>query len=160
MKKQWQDIISDMLGVQPIEINSRLVSAQDRKRLYWTNIPNIEQPKDRNISFADICEDGGFCGCMRGRRIDPRTNTRSDYDKNIPIKQYIECRKDNKSNCLTTVTKDNVVVYEKKPRTHIKEAKYRFLTPVEFERLQTIPDNYTSIAPKTKRYEMLGMLGQ
>jgi site-specific DNA-cytosine methylase len=55
--KQWcQDIISEYLGVQPIEINSALVSAQNRKRLYWTNIPNVQQPKDKNIMLCDILE--------------------------------------------------------------------------------------------------------
>jgi DNA-cytosine methyltransferase len=46
MKKEYQDIISEYVGCEPIEINSSLVSAQNRKRLYWTNIPDIEQPKD------------------------------------------------------------------------------------------------------------------
>lgn len=57
MKKQYQDGISEALGVQPIEINSALVSAQNRKRLYWTNIPNIQQPKDKFILLNDILED-------------------------------------------------------------------------------------------------------
>lgn len=54
MKKEYQDVISKYLGVEPIEINSALVSAQNRKRLYWTNIPNITQPKDRGILLKDI----------------------------------------------------------------------------------------------------------
>lgn len=54
MKKEYQDTISKYLGVQPIEINSNLVSAQNRKRLYWTNIPNIKQPKDKKIFLKDI----------------------------------------------------------------------------------------------------------
>lgn len=54
MKQEYQDIISDDLGVQPIEINSSLVSAQNRKRLYWTNIPNITRPKDKGILLKDI----------------------------------------------------------------------------------------------------------
>lgn len=54
MKKEFQDIISEHLGVQPIEINSALVSAQNRKRLYWTNIPGVEQPKDKGIMLKDI----------------------------------------------------------------------------------------------------------
>ena len=48
MKKEWRDIISNELGVEPIEINSKLVSAQNRPRLYWTNIPNISQPTNTN----------------------------------------------------------------------------------------------------------------
>lgn len=54
MKKEYQDIISNYLGVQPIEINSNLVSAQNRKRLYWTNIPNVKQPNDLFIFLKDI----------------------------------------------------------------------------------------------------------
>lgn len=61
MKKQYQDVISETLGVQPIEINSALVSAQNRKRLYWTNIPGVIQPDDRGIILADILEDGVGC---------------------------------------------------------------------------------------------------
>ena len=58
MKKEWQEVISNLLGVQPIEIDSALVSAQSRKRLYWTNIPNITQPEDKGILLKDIIEDG------------------------------------------------------------------------------------------------------
>jgi len=58
MKKESQDIISKYMGVEPIEINSSLVSAQTRKRLYWTNIPNVRQPEDRGIVLKDIIEQG------------------------------------------------------------------------------------------------------
>ena len=54
MKKEWEDVISNLLSVKPIEINSNLVSAQNRKRLYWTNIPNIQIPKDKKILLKDI----------------------------------------------------------------------------------------------------------
>lgn len=54
MKKEWQDIISDFLGVEPILIDSALVSAQSRKRLYWTNIGQIGQPEDKGILLKDI----------------------------------------------------------------------------------------------------------
>ena len=57
MKQEYQDIISDYLGVQPIKINSSLVSAQNRNRLYWTNIPNISQPLDKDIILKDVLED-------------------------------------------------------------------------------------------------------
>lgn len=56
MKNKDRDTISNYLGVQPIRINADLVSAQVRNRYYWTNIPNIEQPKDRNIKLKDIRE--------------------------------------------------------------------------------------------------------
>ena len=54
MEKKWADVISEELGVEPIMINSALVCAAERKRLYWTNIPNIEQPEDRGIVLKDI----------------------------------------------------------------------------------------------------------
>ena len=54
MKKEWQDVISNLLGVQPIRINSSKFIAAKRYRLYWTNIPNITEPIDKEISFDDI----------------------------------------------------------------------------------------------------------
>lgn len=54
MKREYYDVITDILGVKPIEINSSLVSAQSRKRMYWTNIPDIVQPKDKKIMLSDI----------------------------------------------------------------------------------------------------------
>lgn len=56
MNKDSEKIISELLDVEPIKINSALVSAQNRNRLYWTNIPNVMQPKSRNILFSDILE--------------------------------------------------------------------------------------------------------
>ncbi len=58
MKQEWQDIISDLLGVKPILINSSLVSAQNRERLYWTNLPIDGLPTDKGILLKDIIEDG------------------------------------------------------------------------------------------------------
>ena len=57
MKQEFQDIISEHLGVEPVMINSALVSAQSRKRLYWTNIPGVTQPKDKGIVLKDILEE-------------------------------------------------------------------------------------------------------
>jgi len=56
MKKEWRDIISGFMGVEPILINLALVSAQNRERLYWTNIPGITQPEDKKIYLKDIME--------------------------------------------------------------------------------------------------------
>lgn len=58
MAKDQQEIISKTLGVQPIMINAALLSAQNRKRLFWTNIPGITQPEDRGIMLKDILEKG------------------------------------------------------------------------------------------------------
>ena len=83
MKKEYQDVISEYLGVQPIEINSSLVSAQNRKRLYWTNIENIQQPKDKNILLKDIIETG-FIDRNKNYCID------ANYWKGGNLKQYFE----------------------------------------------------------------------
>ena len=54
MKKEWEQVITDALGVKPILINSSLVSAQNRERLYWTNIPNIKLPEDKGLKLEDV----------------------------------------------------------------------------------------------------------
>ena len=59
-EKESQDVITKYLGVEPILINSALMSAQNRNRLYWTNIPNVTQPQDKGIVLADILEDLPF----------------------------------------------------------------------------------------------------
>ena len=222
MKKESQDVISEYLGVEPIAVNSNLVSAQNRHRLYWTNIP-FSIPNDKGIILADILEDGvtdrekSHCldanyfkggnlksyfekhrrqlvfnnkgGAIRGR-----------YDKDGKIKQQLELRSDDKTNSLTTVQKDNVVVtvpelksafgaciqvgeadlkghdiikrvYSRKgkaptlttmggghrePKVIVDELTWRKLTPLECERLQTVPDGYTEGVSNTQRYKMLG----
>ena len=56
MKEKDKKLISDILGVEPIKINSNLVSYQNRSRYYWTNIPNVIQPEDKHINFQDYIE--------------------------------------------------------------------------------------------------------
>jgi site-specific DNA-cytosine methylase len=155
MLQKWQDVISDMLEVKPIFINSRLVSAQDRKRLYWTKISNVKQPDDKNISWNEISEDGWFAGSMRGRRIN-EFGKRDDYNTNIKIIQHIESRKDNKTNCLTTVGKDNIASKQKVGRTPLNGVEWRYLTRNELEKLQTVPINYTKSVSYNQANKMLG----
>lgn len=61
MKKEFQDVISEQLGVKPFEINSTLVSAQNRRRLYWTNIPVNSIPEDKHIMLKDIVHENTLC---------------------------------------------------------------------------------------------------
>lgn len=155
MISKWQNIISKYLGRTPIQINSRLVSAQNRERLYWTDIPILTLPADTHASYHKIT--GGYPAAMRGRRINPETGKRSDYDMSIPIEQYIEFRTDDKSNCLTTVDKDNVVVQERMPfRVPAKDWGYRFLAVREYEQLQTIPTGYTDVVSNNQRKRLIG----
>ena len=287
MKKEYLDIISEHMGVEPIMINSALVSAQNRVRYYWTNIPGIEQPEQRGIVLRDILEtntsneylagenlqknykggnqlnpnyksqantihdtegksgticagthgyangyvkdfdknlskmttkdDKSFCltsnyhGAIAENSIERKQRTMIPTDKPLHIgtavdikghdqikrvysedgksptlttcgdghrepkvvagafrgryykdgvrqdqfgsvagktKQMLELRKDEKTNTVTTVQKDNVLTKD--------NVYWRKLTPVECERLQTVPDNYTNHVSNTQRYKMLG----
>lgn len=180
MGDKWEKILSKAIGVNPIMINSALVSAQNRKRLYWSNIglkpqglfgylePTIQQPKDKGILLKDILEqdvnekyflsnkrintiqksdrsvpyidnktskfgcllsayhkiptDGQYivhntmprssktvdvkCAAMRGRNPE---NPKS-RESGLHTEQMIEERVDNKTNCLTSVQKDNLII--------------------------------------------------
>lgn len=172
MKKEWQDIISKYLGVEPILINSSLVSAQNRQRLYWTNIPNVEQPLDKGIKLSDILEDIEFENpdVIRGRKLNKATivgrrlndnGHREDYNKNIPMIQCLEVKKTNtdKSNCITTVDKDNVLTPlepGRYPDAFKNNLPFRYYTTTEYCRLQTLPDDYVDMIPKSAGRKALG----
>ena len=222
MKQESQDIISEYLGVKPVMINSSLFSAQNRKRLYWTNIPFDIPTEDRGIVLQDILEEDGIANeamtnklgkshCITARyngavwwnsiqrkqrtmvqvgeadtinghdilkRIyspsgkSPTLNTmgggnrepkvaigrivnrrldehgvRKDGQLDLPFTKQLEDSDTGKSNCLTTFTKDNVLV---------NGMQWSKLTPLECERLQTVPDNYTNHVSNSQRYKMLG----
>ena len=247
MKKEYLQIISEQVsacypeipfGIEPIFINSSLVSAQSRQRYYWTNIPNVEQPKDRGIVLKDILEDGFDTERDKSHCLD------ANYYKGSSVENYFKksrrqmvfnknldkmTTKDGKAFALTTTygaavfhdslkkkrrsmipTSDkpvdvramtevrtpeaNQIRYEHKRKTgkdwsprhmrhlverqdekmntltsaltkqHIlqitkdkdQEVYWRKLTPLECERLQTVPDNYTEGVSNTQRYKMLG----
>ena len=153
MKKEWQDIITKELGVEPIAINSSLLSGQNRPRLYWTNIPGVEVPEDKGIKLKDILEDDNLVD--KQHLMTPKAmiymdglrngKQRWDYHKN-PL--------DGKAACIVAsfykLSGLGVLDY----RTLGKPC--RRLTPVECERLQTVPDGYTEGVSDTHRYAMLG----
>ena len=90
-----------------------MISHQRRKRLYWTNIPDVDQPKDLQLSLDKYFDPYGHGPIMRsaqivGRRIN-KDGKREDHNTDIPVKQYLEFRKADKVNTLTTVLKDNVL---------------------------------------------------
>lgn len=144
MKKEWQDIISEALGTQPIKINSSLVSAQRRNRLYWTNIPGIGQPEDKGILFQDILEDGA----------DERYTLTPRAVERVREKQGLDLMGD-KSKCLfatyyknSSNSREGQIVEE--------TGRLRRLTPSECEALQTVPPGYTEGVSDTQRYKMVG----
>lgn len=177
MRKESEDVITKCLGVTPIVINSSLVSAQNRVRLYWTNIPNVTQPKDLNIMLADIIEGGyadrdkSYCKSRRQLVFDRPCTTKdfkntslchhvanaTDINGNESIKRVYATS--GKAPTLTTMQGGH-----REPKVSYDGVKYRKLTPLECERLQTIPDNYTlvvdangkQLVSNSQRYKMIG----
>jgi site-specific DNA-cytosine methylase len=139
MAKKWEEVISRELGVLPIHINSNLVSGQNRDRLYWTNIPNVSQPKDKNITFDTIS--GGKGAGKRG----VWNNELGKYVRTFTVRQ------DGKSNCLVTTPSSTNLV-------QLPNGQVRVCTVEECEVLQTVPVGYTNVpgVTKTARYKMLG----
>tara|TARA_R110000764_G_scaffold65919_2_gene137704 strand:+ start:76 stop:1206 length:1131 start_codon:yes stop_codon:yes gene_type:complete len=232
MKKEYLAIISEQLGVEPVFINSALVSAQNRQRFYWANW-KIEQPEDKGILLADILENdpdnttfmsekfkarnahilrddlegkskslsameyvkngrqGDYINpaAIVGRKLD-ENGKRNDKLESKPV-QCLEVHEQGKSRCLSTVAKDTVVSSLPKGRYPIgmgynrkdglrneltkayplnatdwrglnrnqtqtavvKDKAYRKLTPIECERLQTVPDNATALSLSIKTNE-------
>lgn len=165
MPKEAKALISEILGVQPIMINSATVSAQLRKRLYWTNIPGVKQPEDKKITLSEIIESGVV-----------------DREKSLCItrryagfsgsQDYFRHRYFGKS-FGQAVFEGNATPLEHK-QAYKEFGKYsgvevdgtiRQMTHTECEKLQTLPVDYTRFenvggeikeTPKGMRYEMIG----
>jgi DNA-cytosine methyltransferase len=209
MKKEYQDVISGYMGVEPIVINSSLVSAQNRVRFYWTNIPNVTQPNDKSLLLKDILQDDIDDKYYLSDEIVSRfkpVESKSHVGTTKPDFRTIGQRdlvygEDNKMGCLMATdykqpkqvlirvpeaTKKGYVeinpnegvdltfINSKTRRVRRMEDKSncltatnydycwydgyicRKLTPIECERLQTFPDNWTEGISDTQRYKALG----
>lgn len=157
MKKEWIDIISHELGVLPIEINSSLVSAQNRRRLYWIWMRNndgwydqipITLPKDKGLKMRNVMQqmvDKSYF--LSKEKIESIKHWRSYQN---PLRSILLPQ--SKSPTLTArgAWEDHswmILVWDK--------WRIRKITPLECERLQTLPDNYTAGVDKSQRYKML-----
>ena len=150
MKKESMDVITRALRVDPIFINSRLFSAQNRPRMYWTNIPFDVPTEDKGIVLRDILEpeveEKYYAGkklresYMGGNQLNPKY--KSQCNTIYPT--------DGKFATLCAGTHGYSFGYVPAPT-------YRKLTPLECERLQTVPEGYTDKGiSDTQRYKMLG----
>lgn len=153
MKKEWQDIISEELGVQPIKINSNLVSAQNRERLYWTNIPVVGLPDDKKIYIEDILDtnfDSKYWLKERNAELlSKKVNIEGAPDICCIDVYNKKFKKDRKSPTLTLPHHNSLRL--------LQDGKFRKLTPNECERLQTVPVDYTNTGiADIHRYSMLG----
>jgi len=210
MKQEYQDIISGLLGVKPVMVNSALVSAQNRKRLYWTNIEGFVMPKDMGILLKDILEkninkyihseaavrymerevSGGrnhydfkhhsdtnepksscvtaniFKGVPYNVIIDRISDfTKRDFTFSISKSSNIRPHRfDEKKSGISEVgtilnvnNKSVTITTSHQPKVYTENPFcIRKLTPIECERLQTLPDNYTQGVSDSQRYKMIG----
>jgi site-specific DNA-cytosine methylase len=158
MDQEWQDIITEILGVPSILIDSNLVSAADRKRLYWTNIPNVTQPEDRGVVIKDI--------------IVPASQVPDKYWYDW---DFVYNGDDKKVQC--TILKDKGLqrnmkeVYNQKFKCNTlladgdggnrqkkvyQDGRVRKFMPIEYERMMNLPDNYTDCISDSARYSAVG----
>ena len=152
MKKQSQDEISALLGVEPIRINSSLVSFQKRDRLYWTNIPNVTQPADRHMSFQDFKDtDPNYC---RQFMLSPTEYHQRMWNNGRGRTERVVWQCNNvtyadKVGCLKRVISApcNLVACDDFCRT---------LTAHEAEAAQTLPKGYLEGCSKNQVYDLVG----
>ena len=185
MKTEHKAVITERVGVEPVAINSNLVSAQNRYRLYWTNISDsIAQPEDKVILLKDVLEEAVGkeyyikAGRLKWLKEFGEVKEKEGYVAFNPVKAKCLTEKssdelspswnctyilqwphgtnsggfralDGKTPTLTTASweANNYL---------LNEGSVRKLTPIECERLQTLPDNYTKCASNTQRYKALG----
>jgi DNA-cytosine methyltransferase len=200
MKKEYQDIITAYLGCEPIVINSSLVSAQNRVRLYWTNILDITQPLNKGFILNDILENNVDQKYFYNENQKSKMQlSGTNQEKDIKIIAHRKGYRRNsqifdsngKTECIDTGQgggrvigtqikrlgnvnpsgkgmngevyavsgKSPTLTTNKGEGTKISlfsKKEFRKLTPIECERLQTVPDNYTNHVSNSQRYKMLG----
>ena len=173
MEEKWSKIITKTLGVHPIEINSNLVSAQNRRRLYWTNIglkpaglfndleSIIEQPKDKGILIKDIIEDYVDKKYFLSEKMLNYFETHNKRHKEKETGFIFKPKEnDKKANTLRATgalcATDNTIKIHNLQKRSPDSTNIRRLTPMECERLQTMKDNYTNHVSDTQRYKMIG----
>ena len=153
MKKEWQEVITKLLKVEPIEINSKLMSAGLRKRIYWTNIPGVENPKDKGILLNNILDEA-FSEKEKSYCID------ANYGKGSNLKRYLHRGSRQivftDYNFMKSITSNKPKEEDCNKIGKDNRDKWRFLTPNECEKIQTLPVDYTMGVPKFWRYHMLG----
>lgn len=145
MKKEYENVITEKLGVEPMQINSECLSAQKRNRLYWFNW-NVDMPtQTNNLVIKDI--------------LQPLEDVEKEYYhkrtvEHIKSQGFVQASRmiqDENSKCECLLARDY-----KDPKSVVQDGVLRRLTPIEYERLQTLPDNYTSGVCKSHRYTAIG----
>lgn len=155
MKKEWEQVITNALGVEPILINSSLVSACHRKRLYWTNIPNVKQPIDKEIFIEDVVEDEtevDFNLWLKSKNVWQLLNKVdvSNCNKICAIDVYNKkCKKDRKVPTLTMPNHNSLRLFQ--------NGRIRKFSANELEALHNVPLDYTNFdLTLNQRHALLG----
>jgi len=156
MKQESKDVITKMLGVEPIAINSALVSAQTRNRLYWTNIPNVTVPADKYIGW----------GAIREQNVEPRffyTVGGLNWISKHSLRKNKQLRVWKDDEKCQMIEASHFKNYSAQRFFGIMDYNMaegqralRYITPLECERAQTLPDNYTNHVSNTQRYKSIG----
>ena len=176
MKKDYEALISEVLGIKPIQIDSALVSAQRRRRLYWCNW-DVQQPLDEGILLSDILISGSvdreksLCLTSSYRKGTNEANYHKRKDRQIVYTDTIPLQAEvthmwqrghgfNKGGVRALQGKTTTLTshaYEHNNFVHAAGEKgYRKLSPIECERLQTIPEGFTDCVSNSQRYKMIG----
>lgn len=150
MKKEWERVLTEAIGVPGVHINSALVSAQNRKRTYWTNIGNIEQPEDRGLLLKDVLQE----------KVEERKFLKAEVVAALVSHRE---RHKTKGNGFGAVfhkgdqKMGTVCVGGHGVQDLVDDnSRIRRLTPTECARLQTIPEWYKWQCSETQQYKMLG----
>jgi len=159
MAEKWKKVITDALGVEPILIDSALVSAQHRERLYWTNIPNVKPPQDKKINLVDILYDVYIDGNIGDFKNCVKKNVENQYKKIIKSNKMIQ-----QLDC-DSGWQDNKVGIIKTPTLRFgnsfclirdRHNKIRTIIVEEAEKLQTLPVGYTKGVSNSNRFKAIG----
>ena len=144
--KEATNTITETLGIKPISINSKLVSAQNRTRYYWTNIPDIKQPIDKGITTNDIFDYSGVLADeCRVKWLNSESGKKSVKNGYTKVNPYP------KSGCLTALG------HKKWNENYLhRDGVYRYLSQTEIEKLQTLPVGYTKILSYNEAYDCIG----
>lgn len=146
MAERSENVITKALGVRPIRLNSDIITAQSRQRLYWTNIPVNSIPKRVNICLQDTISDCYVTDRQKSYCID------ANYGKGSNPRSYSMGRRQ-----IVFATEADMLFFLKHGKnTKTKDVKFRILTPEECEILQTISPGYTNTLAKTNRYHAIG----
>lgn len=154
MNKESKDTITELLGVEPVLINSNCFSAQDRPRLYWTNIPvNVLDLQESSLCLKDVLEPS-----VADKYFYSHPLTKVDLSKQVCAIMDFKNNEMHKRifnpafkcHTLTTCGGGNT-----QKKVYI-DGRARKLTPTEYERLQTLPDNYTACVADSHRYTAIG----